>query len=169
LYLRWISVSHSDNESDSRILASIAEGDHFVSIWQIPALGDLDDRDSSSSFNIKEGRLIASIPLDTDVRFIEFAETSSSISLLVLSASGSLHVYPIPTTIVSSPSKKQAPPINLSVGSNIVTGPFEPLVATAGFATSNKEATVIRIARYIRGTRPVFTSIVCPVIRDYPR
>ncbi|KAF8344036.1 uncharacterized protein EI90DRAFT_3028048, partial [Cantharellus anzutake] len=129
LCLRWISVSYSD-------VASIAEGDRFVSIWKIPALGDLDDRDSSSSFNIKEGILIASIPFDTD--------TSSSISLLVLSASGSLHVYPIPITIVSSPSKKQAPPINL-----------RPLVATAGFAASNKEAPVIRIARYIRGARPI--------------
>src|SRR5258708_7970067 len=149
--LRWISVFDSGKESsEPQVFGSIAEGDRFISLWQIPSFVETDGDDSVMSVDAKEGRLIASIPLDTDMRSISLAKTPSSLALLALSASGTLRVFPIPTSS-TSPSNGQESLQVISGGSNIFTLSSQPPIVSAQFVSAKRGVTRIRIARLLGG------------------
>ncbi|KAG8902750.1 Small subunit (SSU) processome component, partial [Tulasnella sp. 403] len=83
--------------SPSRRFVSIAENDRIVQIWQ------LSSREESS-----KGKLVATLPLDSDVRHISLSSksyTSTSQVLLALSSTGIVSVLPIHKKLASSKSK----------------------------------------------------------------
>jgi len=164
-HLQW---DVSQEPTSSRFL-SIAEGDRFVYIWEVP-----DTSQSRSSF--PKGKIVASIPLDSDARSISLSispstsPTSPSTSiterqtLLTLAASGKISVFPIPTELVppanSNRTQHKVPTLlprsNLSVVSR--KGSSSAQVVGASFAL--REEGHIRIARIVAGVRPVFDLVV---------
>ncbi|PCH33246.1 WD40 repeat-like protein [Wolfiporia cocos MD-104 SS10] len=128
--------------SGSSRFLSIAEADRFVNVWDVPETRS-------------EGRIVASIPLDSDAR--SFALSSSS-SLLTLSASGKISVFPFPSDLSSlapSNSKQKIPTLTpksiISVSSK---GTSPANVVAASFIQG--EDGRIRVARLSNGVQPVF-------------
>lgn len=127
---------------------SLAEGDRVVSIWQIPREGE------------KNGKLAASVQLDSDARIIALqnSEEAGSQTLLTLSSSGRISLYPIPSEIPSATKKVSTllprstiavPPSKNTSGAQLVG---------AAFATGTSGA--IQIARIVGGVKPVFDLVV---------
>ncbi|KAG6919548.1 hypothetical protein DXG01_004211 [Tephrocybe rancida] len=128
---------------------SFAEADRFLYIWEAP--------EGSST----EGKAVASIPLDSDSRSFSLSVSQKSPSatqkqsLLTLSASGKISLFPIPTEFATSTSSKHKLPTLL---------PRSNLAASAKTASSAKvvnavfaaEEGSIRVARLLSGIRPVF-------------
>jgi U3 small nucleolar RNA-associated protein 5 len=155
VHLHWDSVHKSPNR-----FFSAAEGDRIVYIWEVPDIQGLSI----------PGKMVASIPLDSDVRSIALSVSSLSAStiggqnLLTLSASGKISVYPIPSELTSPASSKKIehkvptllPRSNISVSSK--KKGLAVQVVGASF-TSGMDGH-IRIARVVGGVRPTFKLIV---------
>ena len=91
-------------DSRSRFLSS-AEGDRFIYVWDVP--------EATGS----EGKVAASIPLDSEVRSTALSTPPNSSSsskpqtLLSVSASGTISIFPLPSDLTSfSTSKKSKVP-----------------------------------------------------------
>ncbi|KAM5531510.1 hypothetical protein V8D89_014835 [Ganoderma adspersum] len=88
--LRWIDRSH---------FLSSASADRFINVWEAPSAPKVD------------GKIVASIPLDSDSRTIQLSplpslESSQDRLLLTLSASGKVSVFTIASDLAtSSPAK----------------------------------------------------------------
>ena len=149
------------SQNPSNRFLSNAEGDRFISVWEVP------DVKTGSS---KDGKIVASIPLDSDVRSVSLSlsHTASSTTerqcLLALSASGKISIYPIPSELTQPASSHKTPHkiptlhprsnISLSFKKNLS---FVQVVA-ASFAIG--EFGRIRVARIVGGVRPVFDVVV---------
>nr|GAT57545.1 predicted protein [Mycena chlorophos] len=133
--------------------ASLAEGDRVVSIWDTP--------ENSAT----EGRMVASVQLDSDARFISFSlaspTTSERQNLLVLAASGKISIYPIPTELsppTSSGRPQQLkvstllPRSTLSVSTKKASAGSHPVAASFAAGVNGN----VRVARIVGGVRPVF-------------
>jgi U3 small nucleolar RNA-associated protein 5 len=145
--LRWDA-----SQIPSQRFFSMAERDRFVYVWEVP---------KSQS----EGKIIASIPLETSCQGFALSKISQSHppgkqTLLTLSASGKISVFPIPSELVPPVSTNKAPHkvptltpySNISISSKKTSSPIQ--VADAIF-DPEKEGSV-RVARIIGGLRPVF-------------
>ncbi|KAF8665080.1 hypothetical protein AX16_000548 [Volvariella volvacea WC 439] len=150
---------------------SFAESDRFIYLWEVPEINE-----SSSKL---EGKTLASIPLDSDVRGIALAIPPTSTSqhqkqkqvLLTLSASGKISIYPIPTEIVPPASTQRTqhkvptltPRSNLSQSATSTTSkkaaPASPSARIVDASFASGEEGHIRIARVVGGLRPVFDNI----------
>ncbi|KAF8213640.1 WD40-repeat-containing domain protein [Mycena galopus ATCC 62051] len=131
---------------------SMAEADRIVSIWQTP--------EGSTA----EGKMVASVQLDSDARTISLSVSSSASSerqnLLTLTASGKISIFPIPTELVPPASSSRTqhkvstllPRSNLSVSAK--KGSSGSQVVDASFAAG--VVGHIRVARIVGGVRPVF-------------
>ncbi|KAJ6519327.1 WD40-repeat-containing domain protein [Mycena sanguinolenta] len=131
---------------------SMAEGDRIVSIWQTPEGSTTD------------GKMVASVQLDSDARAISLSASSSASSerqnLLTLTASGKISIFPIPTELVPPASSSRTqhkvstllPRSNLSVSAK--KGSSGSQVVDASFAAG--VVGHIRVARIVGGVRPVF-------------
>ncbi|KAJ7275542.1 WD40-repeat-containing domain protein [Mycena haematopus] len=131
---------------------SMAEGDRIVSIWQTP--------EGSTA----EGKMVASVQLDSDARAISLSVSSSASSerqnLLTLTASGKISIFPIPAEFVPPASSSRTqhkvstllPRSNLSVSAK--KGSSGSHVVDASFAAG--VIGHIRVARIVSGVRPVF-------------
>ncbi|KAF7367334.1 U3 small nucleolar RNA-associated protein 5 [Mycena sanguinolenta] len=131
---------------------SMAEGDRIVSVWQTP--------EGSTT----EGKMVASVQLDSDARAISLSVSSSASSerqnLLTLTASGKISIFPIPTELVPPASSSRTqhkvstllPRSNLSVSTK--KGSSGSQVVDASFAVG--VVGHIRVARIVGGVRPVF-------------
>ncbi|KAG5349650.1 hypothetical protein C0989_002587 [Termitomyces sp. Mn162] len=129
---------------------SLAEADRFLYIWEV----------TEDSF--PEGKAIASIPLDSDSRIFAFSvpkkspNASQKQTLLTLSASGKISLFPIPSELSTSTSSKQKLPTLLS-RSNLAASSktaSSTKVINASFVSGDNGS--IRVARLIAGIRPVF-------------
>jgi U3 small nucleolar RNA-associated protein 5 len=138
---------------------SLAEADRFLYIWEV--------LEGPST----EGRPVASIPLDSDARNFSLSipqhspDITERQTLLTLSASGKISIYPIPQELPppASTSRTQhnistlLPRSNLSVSSKVAGSTSK--VVDAAFSIEDKGS--IRIARIVGGVRPVFDVVVC--------
>lgn len=133
------SIRNLQWHSSSQFL-SLAEADRFVYVWDVPE-------------GSAEGRVVASIPLDSDAR--HFALSSSS--LLTLSASGKISVFAFPQDLTAEAGSKQKIP-NLSPKSTISVSSKKDADATAVVAASFAagEQGHIHVARLVNGVQPVF-------------
>ncbi|KAI0700422.1 WD40-repeat-containing domain protein [Cytidiella melzeri] len=145
--LRW--------DSHSRFL-STAEADRFIYLWDVP------ERPGA------EGKVAASIPLDSEVRATALAISSSTPqpqTLLALSASGRISIFPLPKDFEShSSSKSQSKVPTLAPKSSIVASSSKKggeaaraqvIAATFVRGTDGR----IQIARLAGGVRPVFDAV----------
>lgn len=138
---------------------SLAEADRFLYIWEAT--------EGSST----EGRPIASIPLDSNARNFSLSISNRSPdkrerqTLLTLSASGKISVYPIPQELPPPASTVRTqhsistllPRSTLSVASKLAVSSSK--VVDAAFSIEDKDS--IRIARIVGGVQPVFDVVVC--------
>ncbi|OCH92662.1 NUC189-domain-containing protein [Obba rivulosa] len=138
--LRW--------SSSSRFL-SMAEADRFVYVWDVS--------EAASS----EGKIAASIPLDSDARSISLSTPSSSQQsiLLTLSAGNKISIFPLPTEgTVPSPSKSKQKIATLEPTSTVSISSkkdVEPVKVVAASFIAGEEGR-IRVARLVGGIQPVF-------------
>lgn len=155
-HLQWDA-----SQTPSTRFLTMAEADRFVYVWEVP------ETQSGSS---AEGKIIASIPLDSDARTIALSVPTSSTpsstqqSLLTLAASGKISVFPIPTELVAPASSNRVqhkvptllPRSNVSAASkkNASAAP----IVDATFA--HGEQGRLRVARLVGGARPVFDVVV---------
>jgi U3 small nucleolar RNA-associated protein 5 len=149
MILRWAhapAVSHR--------FFSVAVSDRFVYVW---------DTVKDSSLPEKP---VACVALDSDVRTIGFSSSDLSRQTLVtLSVSGKLSFIPI--------SERLAPPPNTrettnkvfslvprsSIASSSSTRPLDPIVMDIICVPGDSHS--VRIARLIKGVKPVFEDVVC--------
>ncbi|TFY72235.1 hypothetical protein EVG20_g770 [Dentipellis fragilis] len=145
--LRW-EESKSEGEPPRRFV-SAAEADRIVYLWEVP--------DSAS----KEGKLLASMPLDSDARQVAFSSSRKQ-DLLVLSASGRVSVFtPSPDVSASSPTKKGKHKVHtLTPRSTVrVTTKGRSTVKLASASFVHDQEGRVRVAWMVGGLRPMFDVI----------
>ncbi|KAF7306498.1 Utp12 domain-containing protein [Mycena indigotica] len=140
------------SQTPSTHFVSLAEGDRIVSIWETP-------EDS-----VSEGKMIASVQLDSDARSTSFSASSPSTTerqnLLTLTASGKMSIYPIPTELLPPASSSRIqhkvstllPRSTLSISTKKATSGALPIAAAFAAGVSGN----VRVARIVGGVRPVF-------------
>lgn len=152
--LRW----DASQEPANRFL-STADSDRFIYVWEVPTGGST------------EGKIVLSIPLDSNVRHVSFSvshtkpsATAEKQSILALSASGQICIYPIPSELtppVSSDKTKHKIPIllprsTISLSSKKSSSTIQ--VVDASFLSGEEGR--IKVARIVGGVRPVFNIVV---------
>lgn len=137
---------------------SMAETDRFIYVWDIP--------DSPGT----DGKAVASIPLDSNARSFCLAPSTGSnhpTTLLALSASGKITLYPVPHQIFtpSGPNHSPAKLPTVHPRSSIIMAPQKSSVSSQVIDVSfvGGEPGYICVARLVRGIRPVFTVMVCRI------
>lgn len=136
--LAWHSHSHP---------VSRAEGDRFISIWDLP---------TSSS----EGRLAASIPLDSDARRFRVSDLAERGDILALSSSGKITVYALHDGLAAESGKKSkvatpSPQSTIQFSTKAKAADFDVLDISFDASSPGR----IRIARLVGGVRPLFTTV----------
>ncbi|KAJ7596588.1 WD40-repeat-containing domain protein [Mycena floridula] len=127
---------------------SMAEADRIISIWETP--------DESAV----EGKMVASVQLDSDARSITLHSTTQKQTLLTLAASGKVSIFPIPSELLppASFSRTQHKISTVLPRSTLAVAPQKggttPHVVAASFV--HGEDGRIRIARIVAGIKPVF-------------
>lgn len=143
-----ITSIHWVEGSIPKRFVSMAEADRHVYVWELPEAPTT------------EGKLVASIPLDSDARQISVHGRH----LLVLSASGKISVFELDSEdFSSSPTKKSKQKVlTLSPRSTVSTKAKRgttPVEIASAAAVPGEEGHV-RMARMIGGVRPVFDVVV---------
>lgn len=144
--LCWVQPNSKD--SIPMQFVSMAEADRNVYVWEVP--------EESTT----EGKLVASIPLDSDARQISVQGQH----LLILSASGKASVYQLYSELsTSSPTKKSkqkvsslSPSSTISISVKRGTTPIEVVSASVIPGEEGR----ICVARLVGGVRPVFDVVV---------
>ncbi|KAK0500631.1 WD40-repeat-containing domain protein [Armillaria luteobubalina] len=141
------AIQWDASQTQSNHFISMADADRVVSLWAVPA-GDA-----------TEGKLAASIQLDSAARAISLlhASTSPSQVLLTLAASGRISVYPIPAEL-SSPTTSSHKVPTLLPHSTLAVPSAKNISGAQLLAASFVQGHPgqIRIARVVAGVRPVF-------------
>lgn len=156
-----LSLQWDSSQSPPTRFFSTAESDRFIYVWELPP-------SSSGSSSGSEGKLILSIPLDATVRQISLSPTKKQ-TILALSASGKITVYPIPTELTppasSEKTKHKVPTllprstVNLSLDKSAAASSAGPQILDVTFVPDKTGC--IKVARALRGVRPVFHDVVC--------
>jgi U3 small nucleolar RNA-associated protein 5 len=148
MILRWAhapAVSH--------LFFSVAVNDRFVYVW---------DTVKDSLLPEKPVAPLACVALDSDVRTIGLSSSDlSQQTLVTLSASGKLSFIPIPGSLAPPPQTKNKMFSLLSrasVASSSNTRPLDPIVIDIICIPGDSHS--VRIARLIKGVKPVFEDIV---------
>ena len=156
MILRWVHAS-----AVSHRFFSVAVNDRFVYVW---------DTVKDSSLPEKPVAPLACVALDSDVRTIGLSTSDlSQQTLVTLSASGRLSFIPITESLAPPPNA--APPQTknkmfsllprTSVASSSNTRSLDPIVIDIICVPGDSHS--VRIARLIKGVKPVFEDIVCPL------
>jgi len=156
--LKWDASRPASTRFVSR-----ADTDRFLYLWGIP--------EGSST----EGKPLASIPLDSDARTFSLSssqETETAVNsqtLLALSASGKISLFPIPTEIVApaSSGRTQHKLPTLLPRSTLSTSAKNASAARIIDAAFSAEEGSILIARTVGGIRPVFDLVVSQVLSPF--
>ena len=148
IILRW-----ADAPTVSHRFFSVAVGDRFVYVW-----------DTDSSLGEKP---VACVTLDSDVRTIGISSSDLSPQTLVtLSISGKLSFIPIPENFAPPPNARETtnkmlsllPRLSVASSSNV-----RPHDKVIDIICVPGDSHSIRIARFIKGVKPVFEDVVCPL------
>jgi U3 small nucleolar RNA-associated protein 5 len=152
--LQW----DASQKPSSRFL-SMADSDRFIYVWEVP---------SGAS---TEGKIILSIPLDSNVRRIALSIprtpqpslNSEKQRILALSASGKISIYPIPSELTppaSSEGTKHKVPTLLprSIVKVSSKKPSAAQVIDVSFVPDKDGH--IQVARIVGGVRPMFHLVV---------
>ncbi|KAG9105052.1 Small subunit (SSU) processome component [Ceratobasidium sp. 370] len=140
--LIWDQLSSGPAER----FVSAAEGDRVASVW-----------DATS------GRMIASVPLDSDARHVAFGAVSGTSTLLALASSGRVSLYTLPEKLAASTKAK--PSVSALAPRSVVKVQYagkkggDPIavdVVAAAFVPNDQGKIVI--ARLV-GVKPVFDTI----------
>jgi U3 small nucleolar RNA-associated protein 5 len=147
------------SQKPSRRFLSMADSDRFVYVWEVP---------SGAS---TEGKIILSIPLDSNVRRIALSIprtpqpslNSEKQRILALSASGKISIYPIPSELTppaSSEGTKHKVPTLLprSIVKVSSKQPSATQVVDVSFVPEKDGH--IQVARIVGGVRPIFHLVV---------
>lgn len=153
--LRW----DASQEPANRFL-STADSDRFIYVWEVPT--------GAST----EGKIVLSIPLDSDVRHVSFsilpAQPSSATvgkqNILALSASGKISIYPIPSELTppasSENTKHKVPTLLPRSTINVTSKKSTSAVQVVDASFISGEEGQIKVARIVGGVRPVFNLVV---------
>jgi U3 small nucleolar RNA-associated protein 5 len=157
-----ISLQWDASEIPSTTFLSMAQADRLLYVWEVPG---------NQAGSPPEGKIIGSVPLDSDARSMSLSihtpkstSTNSKQTLLTLSASGKVSIYPIPSELTPPASSNNAqhkvpsllPRSNIAVSSKKSSSSVQ--VIDASFVKG--EDGRIRVASLIGGVRPVFNLIV---------
>ncbi|KAF5338420.1 hypothetical protein D9758_012223 [Tetrapyrgos nigripes] len=146
----WIkSLQWDASQAPSQRFVSMAEADRVVSIWQVPQ-------------STSQGHMVASVQLDSDARAISLTSSASlsKSTLLTLSASGRICIYPMPEELSSENSKKSQKLPTLLPRSTLSTSSQNAAttqVVAASFV--EQEPGRVLVARIVEGIRPVFNVV----------
>ncbi|PIL30894.1 hypothetical protein GSI_07063 [Ganoderma sinense ZZ0214-1] len=144
--LRWINRSH---------FLSSASADRFINVWEAPSVPKVD------------GKIVASIPLDSDSRIIHLSpspplEASVDRLLLTLSASGKVSVFTIASDLAtSSPAKGKSAIPTLAPKSVISSSPKKgaATLTILTVAHADEKAGRLRIASVTGGVQLAFDAV----------
>ncbi|KAG7450123.1 NUC189-domain-containing protein [Guyanagaster necrorhizus] len=141
------AVQWDASQSRSDRFISMAEADRVVSVWAVP------------KGKASEGKLTASIQLDSEARAISLLHSSASPSqvLLILAASGRISVFPIPAEL--SPPTNSSHKVSTLLPRSTLAVPSAKNSSGAQLLAASfvqGHPAQIRIARVVRGVRPVF-------------
>ncbi|GLB36536.1 putative dip2/Utp12 family protein [Lyophyllum shimeji] len=137
------------SQTPSTRFLSRAEADRFLYIWQVP--------EGAST----EGKAVASISLDSDARGCSLSisekshDATKKQTLLTLSASGKISIFPIPSEL-ATPTGSKHKLSTLLPRSNLVTSAKSASTAKIVDAVFSSDGESIRVARLVGGIRPVF-------------
>ncbi|KAG6868252.1 hypothetical protein C0993_005826 [Termitomyces sp. T159_Od127] len=137
------------SQTPSTRFISLAEADRFLYVWEVP--------EGSST----EGKAFAAISLDSDSRIfalsvpIKSPPASQKQTLLTLSASGKISLFPIPSELSTSTNYKQKMPTLLS-RSNLVSSSETASAKVINAAFVSGDSGSICVVRLVGGIRPVF-------------
>ena len=148
--LRWAhapTVSHR--------FFSVAVSDRFVYVWDIAKDSTLPQKP------------VACVALDSDVRTIGLSSSDdfSRQTLVTLSVSGKLSFIPTYESLAPPPNTRETKNkifsllSRTSVASSSSTGPLDPIVIDIICVPGDPHS--VRIARLIKGVKPVFEDVVC--------
>lgn len=158
------AITNVEWDSTSRFVSS-AVRDRFLYVWDIPG-------PSSDALSPSEGRVVASIPLDSDVRSFCLSQppvstpSASRIQrLLALSTSGNLLLFSLSSEIISPAPSDGARVVTLKPNATITTQPAkrneEPRtiqIVAATFIPDNEGK--LRVARMTAGVKVSFDIVV---------
>ncbi|KAH9945591.1 NUC189-domain-containing protein [Amylocystis lapponica] len=136
---------------DASQFISIAEADRFVYVWDVPEKPTV------------EGKIAASIPLDSDARSITLSTSLNTTQqlhrdLLAVSASGKISVFPLDLNSTATERANSKQKIPTLVPRSIITVSTKDTtsaqVVAATFVAGEEGR--IRIARLVNGVQPIF-------------
>jgi U3 small nucleolar RNA-associated protein 5 len=147
---------------------SMAQADRFVYLWQLPTL-----RSSASA----EGKIIASIPLDSDARTFSLrhstappSSAAAKQSVLTLSMSGKICVFPIPAELQPPAGSKgvhhKVPTLlpRSTISISIKKSVSDVQIVDAMFCAEEGR---VRLAKVVGGVKPTFEVAVGPSSHYY--
>ncbi|KDQ12820.1 hypothetical protein BOTBODRAFT_161425 [Botryobasidium botryosum FD-172 SS1] len=142
----------------SHRVVSAAENDRVINVWDIP-----------STPGGVEGKMVASLPLESDVRQIALAvqpsnPSSAQQTLLAVAASGTVSVFALPAdSSAAASSKKDKSTVSTLTPQSIVSSITSEKSGSgdAGIvaATFSKEPGRIGVVRLLGGIKPVFDTL----------
>ena len=145
--LRWLDKSH---------FLSSASADRFVNVWEVPPATKT------------EGKMIATIPLDSDARSIHLSSSPSDQPLdrllFTLSAAGKVSVFAIGSDLAtSSPTKGKSAIPTLSPKSVVSPSSKKSAASLVVLTISSVDdhAGRLRIASVTSGVQLAFDTVVC--------
>lgn len=135
---------------------SAAEGDRIVYVWDVPALAEGES---------PQGRVVASIPLDSEVRTISLLEDSSSgpihHTLVTLSASSKVSVFPLSSELSQlGSSKSKSKVITLEPKTTVAARLKDRQAQVLAAASRKGDHGKIRVARLAGGAKVYFDLVV---------
>jgi U3 small nucleolar RNA-associated protein 5 len=138
----------------------MTDSDRYIYVWEVPT--------GVST----EGRIVLSIPLDSNVRRVSLSipstphvsSTPAKQSILALSASGIISVYPIPSELTppasSEKTKHKVPTLLPRSTINVSSKKSSSAAQVVDASFVPDEIGQIKVARIIGGVRPVFNVVV---------
>ena len=158
------SLKWDASQNPSNRFLSIATGDRFISVWEVPDI---------NVGSCKEGKIIASVPLDSDVRDVSLSvpQTSPSLAtkkqcLLALSVSGKISIFPVPSEFAQQASSHKAQskiPTLLALSNIFISSKKKSSPVQVVAATFAEDVGRVQVARIVGGVRPVFEVIVSDI------
>ncbi|KAF7967304.1 hypothetical protein HWV62_34761 [Athelia sp. TMB] len=137
-------------DASTRFL-STADADRFIYVWEVP------------SGIHTEGKIVLSIPLDSNVRHVSLTSPTSPSTkqtILALSASGKISVYPVPSELTppasSEKTKHKVPTLIPRSTVNVTSKKTSTSVQVVDASFVAGQEGHIKVARIVGGVRPAF-------------
>ncbi|GBE78503.1 hypothetical protein SCP_0113920 [Sparassis crispa] len=133
----------------SSLFLSLAEADRFICAWDVPEC------------QASEGKMVASIPLDSDARCISLSPPSTSAMhqeqiLLAVSASGKISVFPLPSELIEQSPVRTKQKVPTLVPKSIISVSTKSDTVEIVAAAFTGEEGRIRVAKLVNGIQPAF-------------